>query len=98
MIANATDQYFRVEPITDSIIAYISPDPILDIVDGNSYAIITSGGLFVIDAHQFPDVAEANIADIRKRTNQPIRYLLNTHWHGDHNSANFIYRDSCPGI
>ncbi|MFZ1685470.1 MAG: MBL fold metallo-hydrolase [Candidatus Zixiibacteriota bacterium] len=91
-------QHFRMEKITDRVYAFIGSDPTLDWVDGNSYAIIGDDGVFVVDSHQPPIVAEANIAEIRKLTTKPIKYLLNTHWHGDHNTGNFVYKAAYPDI
>lgn len=91
-------KHFRMEKINDHVYAFIGSDPTLDWVDGNSYAILTDDGVFVVDSHQPPIVAEANIAEIRKVTDKPIKYLLNTHWHGDHNTGNFVFKREYPGI
>jgi len=44
-------------------------------------------GILVID-DQFDDMAKPIMAAIRKISNQPIRIVLNTHWHGDHTGGN----------
>jgi glyoxylase-like metal-dependent hydrolase (beta-lactamase superfamily II) len=89
---------FKVQKINEHVCAFITPDPSLDWVDGNSYAILTEDGVFVVDAHQSSLIADANIAEIRKLTTKPIRYLLNTHWHGDHNLENPVYKKAFPEI
>jgi glyoxylase-like metal-dependent hydrolase (beta-lactamase superfamily II) len=91
-------EHFRMEKINDRVYAFIGSDPTLDWVDGNSYAILTDDGVFVVDSHQPPIVAEANIDEIRKLTDKPIKYLLNTHWHGDHNTGNFVFKREYPDI
>jgi hypothetical protein len=91
-------EHFRMEKINDHVYAFIGSDPTLDWVDGNSYVILTDDGVFVVDSHQPPIVAEANIAQIRKLTSKPVKYLLNTHWHGDHNSGNFVYKREFPDV
>ncbi len=48
-------------------------------------------GSVVIDA-QFPDSATHLIEDLKKRSTTPIRYLLNTHHHGDHTSGNISFK------
>lgn len=90
--------HFRVEQINDHVYAFITPEPTLDWVDGNSYAVLTGDGVFVVDAHQSSIIAEANIAEIEKLTDKPIRFLLNTHWHGDHNLENPVYKRRFPDI
>jgi len=44
----------------------------------------------VIDA-TFPKEAGDTIKDIRKTTDKPIRYVLNTHHHGDHAYGNAVF-------
>ncbi len=91
-------EHFRMEKISDHVYAFITPDPTLDWVDGNSYAILTDDGVFVVDAHQSSLIAEANIAEIQELTDKPITRLLNTHWHGDHNLENPVYKRHFLGI
>jgi len=38
---------FAVRKINDHVYAFFTPDPTLDWVDGNSYAILTDDGVFV---------------------------------------------------
>lgn len=89
---------FTVKKINDHVYAFITPDPTLDWVDGNSYAILTGDGVFVVDAHQSSLIADANIAEIRKLTDEPVKFLLNTHWHGDHNLENPVYKRAFPDM
>src|ERR1700675_1041422 len=53
-----------------------------DFVPGNTTALITNAGVVLVD-DKF-DVDHANImAELKKVTNQPIKYVINTHHHGD---------------
>ncbi|MDQ6763112.1 MAG: MBL fold metallo-hydrolase [Bacteroidota bacterium] len=49
-------------------------------------------GATVVDA-QFPDTAPHLIAELKKRKDQPVRLLINTHHHGDHTSGNISFKD-----
>lgn len=46
--------------------------------------------VLVIDAN-FPNQAEEVVKLIRKTTDKPIRYVFDTHYHGDHADGNPIY-------
>jgi glyoxylase-like metal-dependent hydrolase (beta-lactamase superfamily II) len=46
--------------------------------------------VLVIDAN-FPNQAQETIAQIRRITDKPIRYVFDTHYHGDHADGNVIY-------
>lgn len=66
-------------------------------VDGNVTAIVTEGGVVVVDA---PSVrlARMHLAALRKITDQPVRYLVNTHWHYDHVFGNQVYKEAFPDV
>ena len=46
--------------------------------------------VLVIDAN-FPDQAAEVIKLIRETTDKPIRYVFDTHYHGDHADGNAVY-------
>ena len=49
--------------------------------------------VLVIDAN-FPNQAEEVVALIRSQTDKPIKYIFDTHHHGDHADGNIIYKES----
>jgi len=55
--------------------------------------IIFKDFVLVIEA-SFPTQAEAVIKEIRKTTDKPIRYVFDTHYHGDHADGNPIFEKS----
>ena len=58
-----------------------------DFVPGNTTALITNAGVVLVD-DKF-DVDHASImAELKKVTSQPIKYVINTHHHGDHSGSN----------
>ncbi len=54
---------------------------------GNIGVSIGDDGVFVID-DKFDRFADQIIGEIASLTDQPIRYVINTHYHGDHTGAN----------
>ena len=67
-------------------------------LDGNSVVIVSSDGVLVFDSNGTPDAAAAVLAEIRKLTDQPIRYLVNSHWHWDHWYGAEVYRKAFPNL
>jgi len=53
--------------------------------------LLSKDGIVVIDA-QFPNSAQHLIDDLKKRSTNPFRYLLNTHHHGDHTAGNIAFK------
>ena len=54
---------------------------------GRAAALIGPDGVFLVDA-QFPAVTERIVAAIKQLSPAPIRFLVNTHVHGDHSGGN----------
>lgn len=54
---------------------------------GNIGLLVGEDGAFVIDA-DYADLAPALLAEIEEIAGDRPRYLLNTHWHGDHTGGN----------
>lgn len=70
-------------------------------LSGNVYALYGRGGnvgffvgpdaVLVIDS-QFKDIAPGIVEQIRKVSDKPIKFLLNTHHHGDHVGGNEVFK------
>lgn len=87
---------FEMQRVADGIFAFVSSDPTKDIVNGNSVAIICTRGVVVFDANSTPGEARAVLAEIRKLTDKPVRYVVNSHWHWDHWLGNQVYKEAFP--
>lgn len=53
--------------------------------------LLSSKGIAVVDA-QFPETAPHLIDELKKKSEKPFRYLINTHHHGDHSSGNIAFK------
>jgi len=54
---------------------------------GNIGVSVGEDGVLLID-DQYAPLTEKIVAAVRRITDKPIRYLVNTHWHGDHTGGN----------
>ena len=58
-----------------------------DFVPGNTTAMVTTEGVILVD-DKFPADVDNIVAEVKTITNQPIKYVVNTHHHGDHSGGN----------
>jgi cyclase len=65
---------------------------------GNTTVIIGDREVFVVDSCYTPSSAREDIAQIHQWTDKPVSYLLNTHFHNDHNNGNKTYLDVFPSL
>jgi len=54
---------------------------------GNIGILVGEDGVFMID-DQFAPLTDKIKAAIAKLSDKPVRFLINTHWHGDHTGGN----------
>jgi glyoxylase-like metal-dependent hydrolase (beta-lactamase superfamily II) len=84
-------------PLLQASSASAQPMPkreVVEIADGifaaTGYAsnnmgfVITDAGVVVIDTGMTPELGQAFLEDIRRHTDQPVRYVIFTHYHYDH--------------
>jgi cyclase len=84
--------------LADDVYAFIAPESNGTMVTGNSVVIIGDDGVLVVDSGHFPTLTARMIEQIKHWTDKPVRYLVNTHWHPDHNAGNGLYRGAFPGL
>jgi len=60
----------------------------------NAGFVIGEDGVLVVDSFFDPDATRALVAEIRRLTPKPIRYVVNTHYHADHNGGDQVLRDA----
>jgi cyclase len=80
---------FTLRSVGDGVWAVIARD------DGKAFAnagfVVGDSSVAVIDTFQDPEAAKALLAEIRKLTQLPIRFVVNTHYHIDHVNGNDIF-------
>lgn len=67
-------------------------------LDGNSVVIVSDSGVLVFDANGTPDAARAVLSEIRRLTSQPVKFLVQSHWHWDHWYGTEVYRAAFPSL
>ena len=64
--------------------------------NANSLIVVGSREVLVVDAQFTREATLETLAAIRSVTKNPVRWVVNTHWHDDHFAGNQVYRDSFP--
>src|ERR1022692_2828925 len=88
----------RVTKLADGVYAIQHKDLNDGNSSGNTTVIIGDREVFVVDSCYRPSSAAEDIAQIRQWTNKPVGFLLNTHFHNDHNNGNKTYLDAFPSL
>ena len=96
--AQTKDSGARIERVADGVYAIIHEMATEEWPHGNTGVIVTDDGVLVVDAAYLPSRARADIALIRSVTDRPVRWLVYTHWHFDHNNGAVAYRDTFPQV
>lgn len=84
MAALFSDPSYNIKMLTDNVGIFTEKG-------GTILFMLTKEGTLVVDA-QFPDTAQHLIDEIKKKTEQPFRLLINTHHHGDHTAGNIAFK------
>jgi len=88
---------FELVKLAEGVYAATRTEPPGLTVNGNSVFIINDEDVVVVDTTLTPGTAREELAALRRLTDKPVRYVVNTHWHDDHVMGNVAYRDAFPG-
>jgi glyoxylase-like metal-dependent hydrolase (beta-lactamase superfamily II) len=95
-LSGQTDR--KVEKLADGVYEIQHPDTRNGFAGGNTTVIVGTRQVFVVDVPFLPAEAREDIAQIRQWTDKPVSFVLNTHFHNDHNLANRAYMDAFPAV
>jgi glyoxylase-like metal-dependent hydrolase (beta-lactamase superfamily II) len=94
--AESTDRFdnFRMRQGVPTDLKQVAPDLyfLYDDLSSNSAFLVTPEGVLVVDTRQHPAHGRDLIERIRKITDKPIRWVINTHAHGDHFYGNPAFK------
>lgn len=91
-------QDYRAVPVAEGITAFVAGESPGGLVQGNIILIAGKQHSLLVDAGQYPDLARRIVEDIRASGTPAPKYLVNTHWHGDHLLANHVLIEAFPGL
>lgn len=67
-------------------------------MSGNCVAIVSDDSVVVFDSTATPQTATTVLNEIRKLTDKPVKYLINSHWHWDHWGGNEVFLAAFPEL
>src|SRR6187455_3182050 len=82
-------QQFGTEPVKLDVVKLADDLFVIhnDFVPGNTTALVTDEGVVLVD-DKFEQDAPNILSLLKTVTNQPVKYVVNTHHHGDHSGGN----------
>jgi cyclase len=80
---------FKVVSVGDGIYAAIGTPT--GLAGSNAGFIVGDSGVLVMDTFLTPKAAQELVAEIKARTDQPIKYVVNSHYHIDHTGGNQVF-------
>lgn len=83
--------HFRIVPVGTASFAAVAKEGDRSSV-GNAGFVLGSTGVLVVDAFATEDAARELLAEIRKATSRPVRWVVNTHYHYDHLGGDAVFR------
>ena len=69
----------------------------LEGVGGNIGVSVGADGILIVD-DQYAPLADKIRASLKELGQGKLRFILNTHWHGDHTGSNVIFGPEAPII
>ena len=100
----ANDSFYHIQEINPHVFVWVAEDILNQEGDpqfnraGNAGFIITQDGVVVVNTTNSPFNARALLYEIRKRTDQPVRYVINTSASPDAMLGNEAFADFSPVI
>jgi len=90
------ERAYSLTEIGPGVYAFVSPETSGPIPSGNAVAVVGKESVLVVDTGRFPTLARRMVADIRAKTDRPVRWVVHTHWHLDHIVGDGEFRKAFP--
>lgn len=92
----AAQNIFHIKRVADGVYAAIASPTFR--LNCNAAIIVMDNGVLVVDAESTPSAAREVIAGIKGITDKPVKYVVITHFHGDHFQGTEAYVQAWPGV
>jgi glyoxylase-like metal-dependent hydrolase (beta-lactamase superfamily II) len=90
----ATDEWFTLSKLAPHVWAAVDNPKAKQRSYSNAGFVIGDDGVVVVDTMTGDDAARRLLREIRALTGLPVRFVVNTHYHGDHVVGNRLFVDS----
>ena len=90
----ADEPLFDLKPVAEGVYAAIAKPRFR--INCNALVVVLEDGVLVVDTHSKPSAARGLIEQIKTVSDKPVRYVVNTHFHWDHNQGNAAYLAAWP--
>lgn len=92
----AQEQSFEIKTVAPGVYAAMAKPTFR--TNANAAIILLGDSILVVDTESKPSAAKAVIAEIRRLSDKPVKYVVITHFHGDHAQGAGEYRREWPGV
>lgn len=89
---------FTLKQVGANVWAAIDNPAAKGVAAANGGFVIGDDGVAVIDSFASANAAKELLAEIRQRTKLPIKFVINTHYHGDHVGGNGVFADAGASV
>jgi cyclase len=89
---------FEVQKIAVDVYAVIRREPPSLWFNPNTVFVVGKKDVIVVDTNISSQHTREVLAELKKITDKPVRFVINTHWHEDHIIGNRVYREAFPNV
>lgn len=93
-----TDEIYELVAVAPGVWATVVREGISPSQYAASLIVVRTDHVLVVDSRHDYESADNLLATVAALTDLPVKYLVNTHWHGDHVQGNVRFREAFPDV
>lgn len=97
-LTQSPSDYFDLVTLAPDVYGVIRKEPGGLSLDSNVVFVVTERQVVMIDANVGPESASATLSALKKITDKPVTYVINTHYHDDHIGGNPTVKAAFPKV